>query len=88
MSQQQATTWPGFPMQSRLGHPWQPGTVVIEWRPSECATAKQARGGHIQVHCAAPQCTEQWEKPRHDAASLRRPEHYRNLLNVGFEVTR
>ena len=65
-------------MQCRLGHPGRPGTVVIEWQQYECATAKQARGGHIQVRCTAPRCMEQWEKPRHDPVSLRRPEHYRN----------
>jgi hypothetical protein len=58
--------WPGFPEECRLGHQWKPGTVLITWRPCECEPAATTRGGHVEVTCNEPGCSERWQRPLHE----------------------
>jgi hypothetical protein len=73
--------WPGFPEQCRLGHQWKPGTVLITWRPCECETAAAARGGHIEVTCNEPGCSERWQRPLHEPLGIL--GHHRPAANAG-----
>ncbi len=76
--EQRRPAFPGFPEQCRLGHPWKPGTVAIDWRPCECRTASAARGGHIEVRCGARGCAEVWQRPQHEPLGIlghHRPGH-------------
>jgi hypothetical protein len=82
MAQASHSTFPGFPEQCRLGHPWKPGTVVIDWRPCECRPASAARGGHLEVICGAPGCSERWQRPQHEPLGIlghHRPGHLAGL---------
>jgi len=81
--------WPGFPDECRNHHPWEPGAVVIDWRPCDCPAAIAARGGHIEVTCGTPSCTEVWQRPRHEPFRLpkilghHRPGHLASAGSVG-----
>src|SRR6266536_128189 len=87
MEQPGRSTFPGFPEQCRLGHPWKPGTVVIDWRPCECRTASAARGGHLEVGCGTPGCSERWQRPRHEPPRDPGPPPARTLSRATEGVT-
>jgi hypothetical protein len=65
VSQSKPAIWSVIPASCRLGHPWRPGAVSISWEACECAAAQNARGGHIEVACGAPGCSEVWLSPLH-----------------------
>jgi hypothetical protein len=43
----------------------------------DCASAKQARGGHVVVRCGTPGCMEKWLSPLHRTDHLRELGHHR-----------
>jgi len=71
--------FPDWPAECRLGHPWRPGTVWIEWALCDCPPAAAARGGHLEVRCGHQGCQERWQRPlcRPDRTPLghHRPSH-------------
>ncbi|HXP21416.1 MAG TPA: hypothetical protein VN840_17370 [Streptosporangiaceae bacterium] len=57
--------YPDWPAECRLGHPWRPGTVTIEWTACDCPPALTARGTHLTVRCGHERCEETWQSPLH-----------------------
>jgi hypothetical protein len=67
----------------------EPGTVIIDWRPCECRTASAARGGHLEVICGTPGCSERWQRPRHEPLGIlghHRPGHLAGLSKMPLQL--